>query len=288
MKNLRFSGIEYPKEERLQSGFIELDRITQGWENGSLTIIAAHSAMGKTAFGISMISNIAIRNKMPVALFSLEMFSIQLMRRSLSNLSSIEVGKIMASESEESTILNSTEQCLLNEAKKQIENAPFYLDDTPSLSVQDICVRITQVVRAYQVRLIVIDYLQLMNACGASFDSRAEEITIIIRTLKALAKNLNIPIIVFSQLDRIVGGDEIPEGRRPRLRDFGKYEAIEQDADMICFIYRPECYKIYQDDKGNDLHGMAEIIVAKNRNGNTGSAFLRFSGQFARFENIDE
>lgn len=288
MKNLRFSGIEYPKEERLQSGFIELDRITQGWENGSLTIIAAHSAMGKTTFGISMISNIAIRNKIPVALFSLEMFSIQVMRRSLSNLSSIEVGKIMASESEESTILNSAEQHLLNDAKTQLENAPIYLDDTPSLSVQNISVRITQLVQAYQIRLIVIDYLQLMNACGASFDSRVEEIAIIIRTLKALAKNLNIPIIVFSQLDRIVGGNEIPEGRRPLLKDFGKYEVLEQDADMICFIHRPEYYGVFEDCKGGDFRGKALIIVAKNRNGQTGDIVLKFAPEICRFQNIDE
>lgn len=288
MKNLRFSEFECSKEGSVKSGFVELDKIIQGWENGSLTVIAARPAMGKTGFGVSLLRNIAIQNEIPVAFFSLEMSTTQIVRRLLSVVSGIENGKIMAYNDGNLAALSSAEEKKLNEAKKQLENAPIYLDDTPSLSVQEVRARVNQLVGKEQVKLVVIDYLQLMNAYGMPFDNRAEELAVVICILKSLAKNLNIPIIVFSQLNRMIGDVEISEGRYPKLRDFGKFETIEQDADMVCFIHRPEYYQIYQDAYGKDLHGVADIIVAKNRNGKTGDARLKFLGEFSRFENVEQ
>ena len=177
---------------------------------------------------------------------------------------------------------------LLGDVEKNIEDAPVFLDDTPSLSVHELRTRASRLVREHQIKLIIVDYLQLMNASGLIFDSHKDEIGVITRSLKALAKELNIPIIAFSQLNRSVENREGIEGKRPQLSDLRDSGSIEQDADMICFIHRPEYYKIFQDDKGNDLHGMAEIIVAKNRDGKTGDARLKFLGAISRFQNIDE
>lgn len=241
-------------------------------------MIAARPAMGKTAFGMSMTRNIAILSKVPVAFFSLEMSSVQFMNRFLSNVSGVEVNW--------KELYNKKEQGLLDNAEKAIEDAPVLLDDAPSLSVNELRTKAFRLVREHQIKLIIIDYLQLMNASGMIFDNHEEEISVITCSLKALAKELNIPIIVFSQLNRGVENREGIEGKRPQLSDLRKSGAIEQNADMVCFIHRPDYYKIFQDDKGNDLHGMAEIIVAKNRNGKTGDVRLRFLGEIARFENI--
>lgn len=174
----------------------------------------------------------------------------------------------------------------MDDAEKIIEDAPIFLDDTPALSIQELRTKASRLVREHQVKLIIIDYLQLMNTSGMSYSNREEEVSVITRSLKALAMELNIPIIAFSQLNRGKESREGIEGKRPQLSDLRESRTIEQDADMICFIHRPEYYKIYQDEKENDLHGMAEIIVAKNRNGKTGNTLLKFSSQFARFDNI--
>jgi replicative DNA helicase len=143
-------------------------------------------------------------------------------------------------------------------------------------------------VREHGVKLIIIDYLQLMNASGASFGSRQEEVSTISRSLKGLAKELDIPIIALSQLNRGVESREGIEGKRPQLSDLRESGAIEQDADIVCFIHRPEYYKIFQDERGNDLRGLAEIIIAKHRNGAVGDVRLRFIGNYARFQNIED
>ena len=287
MKNLGFGKFEYLKEESVKSGFLELDKIIQGWENGNLIVVAGHPSMGKTGFGVSLLRNIAIQNEIPVAFFSLEMSTIQFVHRLLSTVSGIESSRIIACKKGELTALSSGEQSKLNEAEKQIEIAPIFLDDTPFLSVQELCKKAMRIIRECQIKLIVVDYLQLMNS-GMSFNNRTEGITLVIRSLKALAMELHIPIIVFSQLNRGVESREGIMGKRPQLSDLREFGAIEQDADMVCFIHRPEYYRIFQDEKGNDLRGMAEIIVAKNRNGKTGDARLRFLGEIGRFENIDE
>lgn len=277
MKKLGIFKYKYVGENVIQSGFTVLDKITYGWKNGELIVIGGRPAMGKTAFGLSLVRNIAIIDRIPTAYFSLEMSSVQFMNRFLLNLSGIERFQ--------SKPYNKKEQAILDDAEKVIDDAPIFLDDTPSLSVQELRTRAFRLVREYQVKLVIIDYLQLMNASGMVFNNRKEEISTITRSLKALAMELNIPIIAFSQLNRGVESREGIEGKRPQLRDLRESGNIEQDADMVCFLHRPEYYKIYQDDKGNDLHGMAEIIVSKNRNGKTGDALLKFSGQFLRFEN---
>ena len=206
----------------------------------------------------------------------------------LSNLSGIVEDKIKAATSTKLPILNRVEQSLLNEAEEQVNNAPIHLDDTPVLSIYELRTRAFRLVREYQIKLIVIDCLQLMNASGTTFGNREEEVSVITRSLKALAMELNIPIIAFSQLNRGKEAREGIEGKRPQLSDLRESGTIEQDADIICFVHRPEYYKIYQDEKGNDLRGMAEIIVAKNRNGQTGNVLLKFLGATSRFQNKEE
>lgn len=266
----------------LESGFHSLDKMTSGWQNSDLIIIAARPAMGKTAFVLSMAKNIAVNFKNPVALFSLEMSNVQLVNRLIVNVCEIPGEKIKSGQ------LAPYEWGQLDYKIKDLYDAPLYVDDTPSLSVFELRTKARRLVREHGVRIIIIDYLQLMNASGMSFGSRQEEVSTISRSLKGLAKELNIPIIALSQLNRGVESREGIDGKRPQLSDLRESGAIEQDADMVCFIHRPEYYKIFQDDKGNDLRGMAEIIIAKHRNGAVGDVLLRFKGEYARFQNPDD
>ena len=266
----------------LESGFHALDKMTSGWQNSDLVIIAARPAMGKTAFVLSMAKNMAVNAKIPVALFSLEMSNVQLVNRMIVNVCEIPGEKIKSGQ------LAPYEWGQLDYKIKELYDAPMYVDDTPSLSVFELRTKARRLVREHGVKIIIIDYLQLMNASGMSFGSRQEEVSTISRSLKGLAKELNIPIIALSQLNRGVESREGIDGKRPQLSDLRESGAIEQDADMVCFIHRPEYYKIYQDEKGNDLHGMAEIIIAKHRNGAVGDVLLRFRGEFARFQNPDD
>ncbi|MEG1659284.1 MAG: replicative DNA helicase [Bacteroides sp.] len=266
----------------LESGFTKLDKITAGWQKSDLVIIAARPAMGKTAFVLSMARNIAVNFKHPVALFSLEMSNVQLVNRLIINVCEIPGEKIKSGQ------LAAYEWQQLDYKLKDLIDAPLYVDDTPSLSVFELRTKARRLVREHKVEIIIIDYLQLMNASGMAFGSRQEEVSTISRSLKGLAKELNIPIIALSQLNRGVENREGIEGKRPQLSDLRESGAIEQDADMVCFIHRPEYYKIFQDDRGNDLRGMAEIIIAKHRNGATGDVLLRFKGEYAKFQNPDD
>ena len=266
----------------LSSGFHQLDKMTSGWQNSDLVIIAARPAMGKTAFVLSMAKNMAVDNKVPVAMFSLEMSNVQLVNRLIVNVCEITGEKIKSGQ------LAPYEWSQLDYKIKNLYDAPLYVDDTPSLSVFELRTKARRLVREHGVKIIIIDYLQLMNASGMSFGSRQEEVSTISRSLKGLAKELNIPIIALSQLNRGVENREGVDGKRPQLSDLRESGAIEQDADMVCFIHRPEYYKIYEDDKGNNLKGMAEIIIAKHRNGAVGDVLLRFRGEFARFQNPDD
>ena len=266
----------------LESGFTKLDKMTSGWQNSDLVIIAARPAMGKTAFVLSMAKNIAVDFKHPVALFSLEMSNVQLINRLIVNVCEIPGEKIKSGQ------LAAYEWQQLDYKIKDLFDAPLYVDDTPSLSVFELRTKARRLVREHGVRVIIIDYLQLMNANGMKFGSRQEEVSTISRSLKGLAKELNIPIIALSQLNRGVESREGIEGKRPQLSDLRESGAIEQDADMVCFIHRPEYYKITQDERGNDLRGMAEIIIAKHRNGATGDVLLRFKGEYAKFQNPDD
>ncbi len=266
----------------LESGFTKLDKITSGWQKSDLIIIAARPAMGKTAFVLSMAKNIAVDFKEPVALFSLEMSNVQLINRLIVNVCEIPGEKIKSGQ------LAAYEWQQLDYKIKDLFDAPLFVDDTASLSVFELRTKARRLVREHGVKMIIIDYLQLMNASGMAFGSRQEEVSTISRSLKGLAKELNIPIIALSQLNRGVESREGIEGKRPQLSDLRESGAIEQDADMVCFIHRPEYYKIYQDDRGNDLRGMAEIIVAKHRNGATDDVLLRFKGEYAKFQNPDD
>lgn len=262
----------------IASGFDELDKITSGWQNSDLVILAARPAMGKTAFALSMAKNIAIDQSIPVAFFSLEMANVQLVNRLIVNVAEIHAEKIKSGQ------LTPDEWQRLDNRVRHLHGKPFFVDDTPQLSVFELRTKARRLVREHGVKLIMIDYLQLMNASGMSYGSRQEEVSTISRSLKGLAKELNIPILALSQLNRGVEGRD-GQNKRPQLSDLRESGAIEQDADMVCFIHRPEYYHIYQDEHGRDLRGMAEIIIAKHRNGAVGSILLNFKGHFARFQN---
>lgn len=266
----------------LQTGFDRLDKITSGWQNSDLVIIAARPAMGKTAFVLSMAKNMAVSFNYPVALFSLEMSNVQLVNRLIVNTCEIPGEKIKNGQ------LEPYEWEQLDFKLKELYGAPLYVDDTPSLSVFELRTKARRLVREHGIKIIIIDYLQLMNASGMNFGSREQEVSTISRSLKGLAKELNIPIIALSQLNRGVESRTGSEGKRPQLSDLRESGAIEQDADMVCFIHRPEYYKIFEDDRGNSLLGLAEIIIAKHRNGATGDVQLRFKSEFARFENVED
>ncbi|MCR5180637.1 MAG: replicative DNA helicase [Bacteroidaceae bacterium] len=262
----------------LSSGFAKIDKITSGWQNSDLIIIAARPAMGKTAFVLSMAKRIAVDMRKPVAMFSLEMSNVQLVKRLMINVCEIPGDKMKSGQ------LESYEWGQLDNRIRQLYDAPFYVDDTPSLSVFELRTKARRLVREHGVQIILIDYLQLMNASGMSFGSRQEEVSNISRALKGLAKELNIPIIALSQLNRSVEKRDGDDGKRPQLSDLRESGAIEQDADMVCFIHRPEYYKIFQDEKGRNLRGMAEFIIAKHRNGAVDTVLLRFRSEFARFQ----
>lgn len=283
MKSFGIHESNRTQKPNVKSGFPELDKITHGWNNGNLIVIAACPAMGKTAFGMSLLREIAVKNRIPTAFFSLEMSNKQAIDRFRVELSKVDIIKVKSYNNNDMDVLSEEEKRRLEDAEKQMDIAPIYLDDTPSLSIFELYQKAVRLISDFQIKLIIVDYLQLMNA-GVS--DRKEEIACIIRRLKALAKDLNIPIIVFSQLNRIETREGI-DGKYPQLRDLCN-EAIEQDADVVCFIHRPEYYRIYTDGNGNDFHGIAKIIVAKNRNGNTGEVHLKFNGEYASFNNLDE
>jgi replicative DNA helicase len=274
----------------LETGFKKLDKITQGWQNGDLIIIAARPAMGKTAFVLSMVKNMAIKYNTPVAVFSLEMPNIQLGNRLIVNVTEITGDKIRSGR------LAQHEWHQLDSKITDLYDAPIYVDDTASLSVFELRSKARRLVKEHGVKCIFIDYLQLMNASGMmSYNSsRENEVSTISRNLKGLAKELDIPIIALSQLNRRVedrtgsGKDGSPSVRLPQLSDLRESGAIEQDADIVCFIHRPEKYGILEDEHTNDLRGKAIIIIAKHRNGQTGEFTLDFVGEFARFQNEDE
>lgn len=286
MKYFGRNGLEGTKKPNIKSGFPELDKITNGWNNGDLIVIAARPAMGKTAFGMSLLREIAVKNRIPTAFFSLEMSNKQVINKFRMALSKVNGAKIMVYDNGYTDTLNEEEKRRLEDAEKQMDIAPIYLDDSPFLSIHELSQQAIRLVSDFQIKLIIVDYLQLISA-GLLFSDRNEEVAYIIRRLKALAKDLNIPIIAFSQQNRGAEDSVGIEGKRPKLRDL-RGNTIEEDADVICFIHRPEYYKIYSDENGNDLHGKTEIIVAKNRNGNTGIARLKFNGEYSSFDNLDE
>lgn len=261
------------------TGYTKLDEKTSGWQNSDLVIIAGRPAMGKTSFALSLAKNIAVDYQTPIAFFSLEMSNVQLVNRLISNVCSISGSKMLNGQ------LSDDEWERLDKDIRKLQGSPIYIDDTPGLSIFELRTKARRLVREKGVKIIMIDYLQLMNANGMRFGSRQEEVAKISQSLKGLAKELDIPILALSQLNRTVEGREGVEGKRPQLSDLRESGAIEQDADMVMFVHRPEYYHIFQDDKGRDLHGMAQIIIAKHRKGATGDVLLTFKGEFTRFQN---
>lgn len=264
------------------TGYTKLDDMTAGWQKSDLVIIAGRPAMGKTSFALSLAKNIAVDYQQPIAFFSLEMSDVQLANRLMSNICEISGKKIQNGQ------LSNDEWDRLDKNIRKLMGAPIYIDDTPGLSIFELRTKARRLVREKGVKIIMIDYLQLMNANGMRFGNRQEEVSTISRSLKGLAKELDIPILALSQLNRGVENREGNEAKRPQLSDLRESGAIEQDADMVLFVHRPEYYRIYEDDKGHDLRGMAQIIIAKYRKGGTGDVTLRFRGEYTRFEDPED
>ncbi len=264
----------------IPSGYTKLDRITSGWQNSDLAIIAARPSMGKTAFVLSMTRNMAVDHGKSVAIFSLEMSSIQLVNRLIVSEAEITSDKIRIGN------LSDNEWERLDYRIKRLEDAKIFIDDTPAISIFELRAKCRRLKRQHDIDIIIIDYLQLMSGSGDSKGNREQEVSNISRSLKGVAKELNVPVIALSQLNRSV---EIRTGsKRPQLSDLRESGAIEQDADMVMFIHRPEKYGIMQDDEGNSLKGLAEIILAKHRNGALGDVNLKFVSEYAKFIEMDD
>jgi replicative DNA helicase len=264
----------------IPSGFTKLDRMTNGWQGSDLVIIAARPSMGKTAFVLSMTRNMAVEHNRAVAIFSLEMASLQLVNRLIvaeTELPSTRIrnGKLADFEWEQ-----------LDYKIKRLVDAPIFIDDTPAISVFELRAKARRLKRQYNIDILIIDYLQLMTGSADTRGNREQEVSTISRALKGIAKELDIPVIALSQLNRSV---EIRTGsKRPQLSDLRESGAIEQDADMVIFIHRPEKYGLLEDEEGNSLRGLAEIILAKHRNGPIGDVLLKFKDEFAKFTELEE
>lgn len=262
------------------SGFTELDRVTSGWQRSDMIVVAARPGMGKTAFVLSMARNMAVEFQIPVAIFSLEMSSVQLVQRLISSETEIDAEKLRKGN------LQDHEFHQLHQRISRIADAPIFIDDTPGLSVFELRAKCRRLKAQHGIQMIIIDYLQLMTVGGeVKGGNREQEISTISRSIKGIAKELDVPVIALSQLSRQVetrGGD-----KRPLLSDLRESGAIEQDADIVAFIYRPEYYNIDTDADGNPTQGTGTIIVAKHRNGALADVKLRFVGRLAKFTNLE-
>ena len=262
------------------SGFTKLDRVTSGWQKSDLIIVAARPGMGKTAFALTMARNIAINHKTPIGFFSLEMSSEQLVGRLIASEAQLPAQKLRKGD------LKDFEMVQLHEKIKELTDAQIYIDDTPALTIFELRAKARRLVKNHNVKVIIVDYLQLMSAGGNS-GNREQEISTISRSLKGIAKELKIPVIALSQVNRGVESRTGTGSKRPMLSDLRESGAIEQDADIVTFIYRPEYYKIYEWDNGDDSRGQGEIIIAKHRNGALENVRLKFTAEFAKFSDLD-
>ncbi|MBF9252631.1 replicative DNA helicase [Pontibacter sp. 172403-2] len=289
MRSLMHQAIKELEEKRKQadgltgvpSGLVALDRVTSGWQKSDLVILAARPAMGKTAFVLSCMRNAAVDFNKGVAIFSLEMSSLQLVNRLISSEAELDSEKIKKGS------LEDYEWAQLNHKIAKLTEAPIFIDDTPGLSIRELRTKCRRLKAQYDIQMIIIDYLQLMsgNADGKGNGNREQEIASISRAMKMLAKELNVPVIALSQLSRAVetrGGD-----KRPQLSDLRESGSIEQDADMVLFLYRPEYYGITEDEMGNPTAGVGEVIIAKHRNGSLENVQLKFIGKYTKFTNLE-
>jgi len=263
------------------TGFFDLDKVTSGWQRSDMIVLAARPGMGKTAFVLSMARNTAVDYNMGVAVFSLEMSAVQLVKRLIASEAKIDAQKLRRGD------LKDHEFQQMHSRITKLSTAPLFIDDTPGISILDFRAKCRRLKAQHDIQLIIIDYLQLMSAKdGKGGGNREQEISTISRSIKEVAKELNVPIIALSQLSRSVetrGGD-----KRPQLSDLRESGAIEQDADIVSFIYRPDYYGLTTDDDGQSNNGIGEIIIAKHRNGSLERVRLRFVPEFARFENLYE
>lgn len=264
------------------SGFTYLDRITGGWQKSDLIIIAARPGMGKTSFVLQNALNASFDFNVPGAVFSLEMSMEQLMKKELAIMCDIPLEKFRKN------TLNEQDWLRMVNMTSKIANAPIHWDDTPSISLIELSAKARRLKKKFDIQYIAIDYLQLMTGKGGKNVNREQEIGQISRGLKGLAKELKIPIMALSQLSRAVETRAGINGKRPMLSDLRESGSIEQDADMVIFIYRPEYYGISEDESGINTDGVAEIIIAKHRNGETDDVPLRFNKTTTGFADLEE
>ncbi len=291
MKNIMATALEEIQARKehtdgltgIPSGLTNLDRVTSGWQKSDLVIIAARPAMGKTAFVLSVLRNAAVDHGHACAIFSLEMSSVQLVNRLISGEAELESEKIKKGN------LAEHEWAQLVHKTANLTKAPIFIDDTPGLSILEMRAKCRRLKQQHDIQLVVIDYLQLMSGdsskSGGGGGNREQEIASISRAMKNLAKELNVPVIALSQLSRAVetrGGD-----KRPMLSDLRESGSIEQDADMVMFLYRPEYYGITQDENGMPTQGVGEVIIAKHRNGSLENVALKFIGKYTKFTDLD-
>ena len=267
----------------IPSGFTALDRMTSGWQPSDLVIIAARPAMGKTAFVLSCARNAAVQFGKPVVVFSLEMSSVQLVNRLISGEAEIEQEKLRKGN------LAEWEWQQLHSKIGNLTEAPLFIDDTPALNIFEFRAKCRRLKAQYDIQMIIIDYLQLMHGKGEGKGggNREQEIGSISRALKSVAKELSVPVLALSQLSRAV--ESRPgSSKKPMLSDLRESGSIEQDADMVLFLFRPEYYGLTEDEEGRSTAGVGEVIIAKHRNGETGTVPLRFIGKFVKFADLEE
>jgi len=260
------------------SGFHDLDKITGGWQRSDMIVLAARPGMGKTAFVLSMARNMAVDHDIPVAVFSLEMSAVQLVQRLISSETEINSDKFRKGNLEEHEYQQLHSRC------GKLSKAPLFIDDTPGLNIFELRAKCRRLKAQHGIDMVIIDYLQLMSA-GSDKGNREQEISSISRSIKGIAKELDVPIIALSQLSRNVetrGGD-----KRPLLSDLRESGAIEQDADIVAFIYRAEYYGITEHPDGIDTAGLGELILAKHRHGALDTIKMKFVKNLAKFANYD-
>ena len=275
IKEIEIAGQSKDGVSGVPSGIHSVDSITGGWQNSDLVIVAARPAMGKTAFMLSVASNASLGFNKKVGIFSLEMSKMQLMKRLISSEAEINSHTLKSGK------LQEYEWKQLTERVERLYKNNLFIDDTPGISVIELKSKARRFKERFGCEMIVVDYLQLMVGEKGSKGNREQEIAYISRSLKALAKDLDIPVIALSQLSRAVetrGGD-----RRPQLSDLRESGAIEQDADIVIFLHRPEYYGITEDSNGSSTAGFGEAIIAKHRNGSCDSASMKFISQFTKF-----
>ena len=286
---MRIKQLMWPTMERIEalqrggrsvtgvpSGFNDLDEMTSGFQPSDLIIIAARPSMGKTALVLNIAQHVAIEENTAVAVFSLEMSKESLVQRMLTAEARVDSQLLRKGK------LRDDEYPRIAKAAGILSSAPIWIDDTPGVSLLEMRSKARRLKAETDVGLVIVDYLQLMT--GPTSENRQQEISMISRSLKALAKELHVPVLALSQLSR-APEQRTGEGKRPQLSDLRESGAIEQDADLVMFIYRPEVYEGVQDKDGNSLEGRAEIIVGKQRNGPTGTVNLYFHKSYTRFEN---